>query len=897
MKLRNKYAELSHLTNEASVETFFIIPLLRDLGFSNTQILAKTSLKELSVGSFKSRKKEQYRPDYALKLQRKVRCIIEVKSPKERLDDHVQQPRDYAMTLNGESETSKPVKYFVLTNGALTRVYKHDLNQPVIELGFGDFFDGNRRFEKFKEYLDKSHLSLEEATSLVANNFKLRKAPIQEVNAAFAWCHQHIYRSDNISQGAAFSEFVKLIALKLTSDRDILEKYRDRILEDEIVVPIDDVKFAEHWLMAREKDTPNPMDSIWFQDFIKKMELEIKQKRRKRIFDKDDHINLSPETIRGVVKKLQDIFLFGIDADLNGRLFETFLNATMRGKDLGQYFTPRSIVKLGVGLARLRVDPNDIRGGPIHTDRVIDACCGTGGFLIDALAEMWKQIDENRSLSDSEKAMLRDRIANHHIFGIDVGRDPNLSRIARLNMYLHGDGGSSIFNADSLDKELPVAPHDAADTVTEKEELKAIYAANGEGYFQAAITNPPFAKAYKIDVRDDERSTVTRILKQYAIRTWPDGKQKASLRSSVMYFERYHDLLVTGGRLVSVIDDGLLSGSENAHFRDFLRDRFIVRAVVSLPGDAFQRSKARVKTSLIVLTKKAYKEEPQPDVFMYPCRYVGTDDPSRQRTLPIDAKLRDLARNEIAAVLAEYDRFCNGKPLKKYVVAAKAISDRLDVKHCLMTPGERVPLWRRKGLNVVRLSEIVEPKMFSEEETLVSSDYEGTVTYLRVRYDGIAEIGDEVDPGETTYSYMWRVKEGDIVISNIAASYGSVAVVDRVTSGCVVTNEYTVLRAKRGYDPLTIWAILRSKEARADMLLVATGANRTRIKWEAISGLELPYPQIRQAKQFAKKIRQLNQKEETLKKEREAAISLLANRLNLDSEDAQKTLQAFKPPK
>ena len=42
--------------------------------------------------------------------------------------------------------------------------------------------------------------------------------------------------------------------------------------------------------------------------------------------------------------------------NLNGRLFETLLNTTMRGKDLGQYFTPRSVVKLGVKLARLRAD-------------------------------------------------------------------------------------------------------------------------------------------------------------------------------------------------------------------------------------------------------------------------------------------------------------------------------------------------------------------------------------------------------------------------------------------------------------------------------------------------------------------------------------------------------------
>ncbi|MBK8432021.1 MAG: N-6 DNA methylase [Chloroflexi bacterium] len=134
-------------------------------------------------------------------------------------------------------------------------------------------------------------------------------------------------------------------------------------------------------------------------------------------------------------------------------MFETFFNATMRGKDLGQFFTPRSVVELGVKLARLRVNvPLD--DGSFHTDIVLDACCGTGGYLIDALSDMWNKVSANTSLDDDAKSKLRKQIANNHIFGVDVGREPPLARIARLNMYLHGDGGSSIYQVDVLDKEV-----------------------------------------------------------------------------------------------------------------------------------------------------------------------------------------------------------------------------------------------------------------------------------------------------------------------------------------------------------------------------------------------------------------------------------------------------------
>src|SRR5690606_20857724 len=193
---------------------------------------------------------------------------------------------------------------------------------------------------------------------------------------------------------------------------------------------------------------------------------------------------------------------------------------------------------------------------------------------------MCNQIDSNSSVYKEVKNELKQYIAYNNIYGSDIGRDPNLSRIARLNMYLHGDGGSSIFNTDSLDKQLPDMAHDLHDVIDEKNELRNIYKYK-DGYFDVAITNPPFAKAYKSDAKSEgnEGSTINRILKQYELSTWPDGKKKNSLKSSLMFYERYFDILVPGGRLVSVIDDGLLSGSGSAWFRSYLRERFIVRAV------------------------------------------------------------------------------------------------------------------------------------------------------------------------------------------------------------------------------------------------------------------------------------------------------------------------------
>ena len=48
---------------------------------------------------------------------------------------------------------------------------------------------------------------------------------------------------------------------------------------------------------------------------------------------------------------------------------------------------------------------------------------------------------------------------------MDVGREPNMARLARMNMYLHGDGGSSIYEADVLDKDIVVQSNDSPEVM------------------------------------------------------------------------------------------------------------------------------------------------------------------------------------------------------------------------------------------------------------------------------------------------------------------------------------------------------------------------------------------------------------------------------------------------
>lgn len=896
----SKFGKLANLSNEATVEQFFVARLLTDLGYSDAQIKPKASIDELRIS--KGRKSEKWRPDYAITYGGKARWICEAKGVEEDLDQWVSQSQSYCLALNS-TQADNPVEFFMLTNGVTTRVYRWDDATPLIEASFGDFVDGNHAYTTIRTLLrPDAFKAVPAAAPRAKGEHVLRRHSVSDLNADFAWAHRLIYKRDNLSYNAAFMEFVKVIFLKLHSDREAHADPNLRVLDDRsIVVPAESVKFSTAWIKSRESDTPSPLDTILFQKLLSDFEIAIANGRKKRIFPKGERLLLSPETLRALVDRLEYIDLISIDADLNGRMFETFLNSTLRGKALGQYFTPRSVVKLATSLAQLRADD-------AHVDRVIDACSGTGGFLIEALADMWSKIDANTSLSNKRREELRMQVAEQSLIGVDVARDPALARIARINMYLHGDGGTSVYQLDSLDKKVATGPTDDPEVVLEKDEFRArvkrttTVAAGGSqpiGLADVVLTNPPFAKEYTRDEEGDAK-----LLDDYVLSYDTSGGGKRplkSLSSMVMFLERYYDFLAPRGRLVTVVDDSILGAPRHKRVREWIREHWIVRAVVSLPGDAFQRSQARVKTSLLVLEKKASVDEVQPDVFMYYCSWVGVDDPSRTRILPIDAENREHARQEIERVSDLYRAFQAGAAeAAEWTVKAAAIADRFDVKACLPEPEARVADWEAAGFTIRPLGELLRLSVTSEnraEREIDTSVTDDLVTYLRVRYDGFCEAGDEISTTDVTRQTLTRVQTGDFVFSHINAIHGAVAVVPEEFDGLVVTSEYTVCRPSADLSANVIWALVRSPEARAEMLLLATGIGRTRVRWDELRKLLLPVPGQEVRERIDDAVERANQAEDDMRRLRAEASMTATSEMLLDSPRSRSIIAAFKPPR
>ncbi|WP_069097461.1 HsdM family class I SAM-dependent methyltransferase [Mesomycoplasma ovipneumoniae] len=115
--------------------------------------------------------------------------------------------------------------------------------------------------------------------------------------------------------------------------------------------------------------------------------------------------------------------------DYIGRFYGEFMSYSGGdGQSLGIILTPKHITELFCDL--LDIKP---------TDKVLDPCCGTGGFLIAAMHKM---------LLKTEDEEEKNKIRRDRLFGIEL--QDYMFAIATTNMILRGDGKSNLENQDFL---------------------------------------------------------------------------------------------------------------------------------------------------------------------------------------------------------------------------------------------------------------------------------------------------------------------------------------------------------------------------------------------------------------------------------------------------------------
>lgn len=115
---------------EDSVREVIISPLLKQLGYSNTNIVRSKSLQHpfLKVGSNKKRKITLI-PDYLLKVENNYAWVLDAKSPEENVTDSDNIEQVYSYAAHPEIRST----YFALCNGEQFVLYRREsTDAPVL---------------------------------------------------------------------------------------------------------------------------------------------------------------------------------------------------------------------------------------------------------------------------------------------------------------------------------------------------------------------------------------------------------------------------------------------------------------------------------------------------------------------------------------------------------------------------------------------------------------------------------------------------------------------------------------------------------------------------------------------------------------------------------------------
>ncbi len=225
-------------------------------------------------------------------------------------------------------------------------------------------------------------------------------------------------RSEGLKSGdERFTEFSNILFLKLISE---MEDIKDEI-QDKFDLSIIDREFR--WNYFKKKRG---------RELLSYVNDSVLRQFQDKYNDRDIFQSLSlqnPKTLERIIDELDTLQLTDINADIKGDAFEHFLKSyNASDKDLGEYFTPRHIVKTLVKL----LDP---RLG----ETIYDPFCGTGGMLIESFQHI------KQSMPTSAKAMKI--LKESTIYGNEI---TSTARITKMNMILIGDGHSNIHRKDSL---------------------------------------------------------------------------------------------------------------------------------------------------------------------------------------------------------------------------------------------------------------------------------------------------------------------------------------------------------------------------------------------------------------------------------------------------------------
>ena len=718
------------------------------------------------------------RPDYVLYSDESSHplIVIEAKKKGTRLDEALEQGIDYARKLNA------PLVF--ATDGVFCKTYHTGANRPPI-------LNGEEIDEFIRETLALKYLNTFEVNTVSPKVQYDRKELIRIFDEA-----NNMLRGEGLRAGIErFGEFANILFLKLVSENEEIKKLRG------VHTAFD---MACHWDSIKDIPASTRIEYI-NKTVYEKLNALYKTNIFTPLQIKDVGI------LKDIMDKLDPLTLTDVDSDVKGDAFEYFLKASTATKnDLGEYFTPRHIVKTMVRLVNPQIG-----------EKIYDPFCGTGGFLI----ESFRYIERNMASNNSElQEILRERT----IYGNEI---TNTARITKMNMILAGDGHSNIYMKDSLANPTYIdkVTYDENGNIKRDEDGNIIYSSDYCGLYDVVITNMPYAQRTKHgNLYDLPTTNGDSICVQHCIK---------AINSTAK-----------NGRMALVVPEGFLFRKDMTRIREYLLERCELQSIISLPQGVFLPYTG-VKTDIIYATKvnsKLKKSEKRKYFWYFDVKSDGYTLDNHRRKLDTGS---DLAKFE------EYRKLDNEQKNEMLNVGFEIIPYEKIKKNSFILVGSRyrtnqiIINSKKTFAKIEDIASVTRGVSFLKSIQKISpnSNSIGVVTTKAAQLDGI-KFDSIVYIDSNSISSNKLLKKDDILISlaNSLDNIGRVTYVDNDYSELTFGAFVGMIRVdKSQIVPKYLYWILRSQEAKSYFRSVAkTTTNISNLTFEDLNRFAFPLPSL-----------------------------------------------------
>lgn len=541
-----------------------ILPYLERLGYSCQDEL-------FFEESVKTKDKVVGFTDIEVKIGKKLVFLIEAKRDSLKINDkHREQALKYGK--------AKKVKFVVVTNGQSFEMWNVKSEKQIRINGDDNLIPPKRGLEYVMAAFEKQEDVSDIQISSKGLHLYTPSASFNEMVNIFKRCHKSIRDIEKDDENA-FSDFSKLLFLKL------LEEKAEKEQNDEDGYRL---QYEQRFSKIAKLD-----DDIIKASIISMFQIIQRDPKYAEVLEGDTFHIQNSKTFGKIVRELAGVNFGDSNVDVKGSAFEYFLKFNLKGSQLGQYFTPREVVKLMIELSGLK----SIVLGLVNSEKnymVVDPACGSGGFLVTAMQMLLKQAHKLYIDGLYDEATYKEvckRIKREIFYGCDAKH--MLVRTAKMNMIIAGDGFTNIKHGNSLTEDIAF--------------LKISNQNRRLPYVDFVLANPPFGMS------ENELDAATMEL--YDVNT---------TRGQALFIQKMIRITKPGGTICTIIDEGILNTGSMIEIRKYILRTCHIEAVIRLPYVTFEPNYARVSTSIMLLKKKKEEIDKQEyPVFMYDLKEIG----------------------------------------------------------------------------------------------------------------------------------------------------------------------------------------------------------------------------------------------------------------------------------